>query len=36
MAPVPLLRPREVVKAFEKMGWEVARQSGKKNDQKVY
>jgi len=26
MPAVPLLRPREVVKAFEKLGWEVARQ----------
>lgn len=26
MPPVPLLRPREVVKTFEKLGWEVARQ----------
>ena len=28
MPPVPLLRPREVVHAFEKLGWEVARQRG--------
>ena len=28
MPPVPLLRPRQVVKVFEKLGWEVARQSG--------
>jgi len=28
MPPVPLLRPREVVKTFEKLGWEVARQRG--------
>lgn len=25
MSPVPLLRPDEVVKAFERLGWEVAR-----------
>ncbi len=28
MAAVPLLRPQEVIKAFEKLGWEVARQRG--------
>ncbi|HDZ69243.1 MAG TPA: type II toxin-antitoxin system HicA family toxin [Phycisphaerales bacterium] len=28
MSPVPLLRPREVIKAFEKLGWDVARQRG--------
>jgi predicted RNA binding protein YcfA (HicA-like mRNA interferase family) len=28
MPPVPVLRPRDVVKAFEKLGWEVARQRG--------
>jgi predicted RNA binding protein YcfA (HicA-like mRNA interferase family) len=28
MADVPLLKPREVVKAFKKLGWEVARQRG--------
>jgi len=28
MPPVPVLRPWEVVKAFEKLGWEVARQRG--------
>jgi predicted RNA binding protein YcfA (HicA-like mRNA interferase family) len=28
MPPVPLLRPREVVRAFERLGWEVARQRG--------
>ena len=28
MPSVPVLRPREVVKAFEKHGWEVTRQSG--------
>ena len=28
MPPVPLLRPREVVAAFRKLGWEVARQRG--------
>jgi len=26
MPPVPLLRPREVVRAFERLGWRVARQ----------
>jgi len=28
MPPIPLLRPREVVKTFEKFGWQVARQKG--------
>ena len=28
MAPVPVLRPKEVVKTFEKLGWVVARQRG--------
>ena len=28
MPSVPILRPREVVKAFEKLGWEIARQRG--------
>lgn len=28
MPPVPILRPGEVVKTFEKFGWEVARQKG--------
>jgi len=28
MPPVPLLRPREVVQAFERLGWSVARQRG--------
>ena len=28
MPPVPVLKPREVVKVFEKLGWEVARQKG--------
>lgn len=28
MPPVPVLKPREVVSAFEKLGWEVARQRG--------
>ncbi|MGB8658352.1 MAG: type II toxin-antitoxin system HicA family toxin [Candidatus Zixiibacteriota bacterium] len=28
MSIVPILRPREVVKTFEKLGWEVARQRG--------
>ena len=26
MAAVPLLRPHDVVRTFEKLGWEVARQ----------
>jgi len=26
--PVPVLSPREVVRAFEKLGWEVSRQRG--------
>ena len=25
MPPVPLLRPQEVLRAFQKLGWEVAR-----------
>lgn len=28
MPPIPLLRPNEVVKAFEEFGWSVARQRG--------
>lgn len=28
MPPVPVLTPREVVEAFQKLGWEVARQRG--------
>jgi len=28
MPRVPLLPPQEVVKAFEKLGWQVARQRG--------
>ncbi|MBA7501320.1 MAG: addiction module toxin, HicA family [Clostridia bacterium] len=28
MPSVPILRPREVVRTFEKLGWEVARQRG--------
>ena len=28
MPPVPLLRPREVIGAFQKLGWEVVRQRG--------
>jgi len=28
MFVIPLLRPRKVVKAFKKFGWEVARQRG--------
>jgi predicted RNA binding protein YcfA (HicA-like mRNA interferase family) len=26
--PVPVLRPGEVVKAFQRLGWDVARQRG--------
>jgi len=26
--PVPVLKPREVVKTFERLGWEVIRQRG--------
>ena len=28
MPPVPVLRPRQVVKAFEALGWEIVRQRG--------
>ena len=28
MPPVPVLKPREVVKTFEKLGWEVSRRRG--------
>ena len=28
MPPIPALRPRDVVKTFEKLGWEVVRQRG--------
>ena len=28
MPPVPLLRPREVIRVFERLGWSVARQRG--------
>ena len=28
MPPVPVLQPREVVGAFRKLGWELARQRG--------
>jgi len=28
MGTIPLLRPREVIKAFERLGWETARQRG--------
>ncbi|MHB8846304.1 MAG: type II toxin-antitoxin system HicA family toxin [Nitrospirota bacterium] len=28
MPPIPVLRPRDDVKAFEKLGWEVSRQRG--------
>ena len=28
MQPIPLLKPSQVVKAFEYLGWEVVRQKG--------
>jgi predicted RNA binding protein YcfA (HicA-like mRNA interferase family) len=28
MAAVPLLKPQDIIKAFGKLGWEVARQRG--------
>lgn len=28
MSVVPILKPREVIKIFKKLGWEVARQRG--------
>ena len=28
MSALPLLRPREVILAFERLGWQVARQRG--------
>ena len=28
MPPVPILKPREIVKTFGKFGWEIARQRG--------
>jgi len=28
MSAIPLLRPRQVVKAFKSLGWEIARQRG--------
>jgi len=28
MPPVPLARPREVIRAFEKFGWSVVRRKG--------
>ncbi|MGO9395123.1 MAG: type II toxin-antitoxin system HicA family toxin [Desulfobaccales bacterium] len=28
MGSIPLLRPREVVKVFERLGWEIARLRG--------
>ena len=28
MGSIPLLRPRDVIKAFERLGWEIARQRG--------
>ena len=29
MPPIPVLGPREVGKAFQRLGWEVARQRGR-------
>ncbi len=28
MSSIPLLRPRDVIRTFEKLGWDVARQKG--------
>ncbi len=28
MPPIPLLKPSQVIKAFENLGWEVVRQKG--------
>jgi len=28
MPPVPVLRPKQVVTAFEQLGWQIARQRG--------
>ena len=28
MSAVPILKPREVMRVFKKLGWEVARQRG--------
>ena len=28
MPPVPVLKPRDVIKAFQKMGWQTVRQRG--------
>jgi predicted RNA binding protein YcfA (HicA-like mRNA interferase family) len=28
MPPVPILRPKEAIKAFQKLGWQVVRQHG--------
>ena len=28
MPPIPLLRPKEVVRGFQRLGWEVTRQRG--------
>ncbi len=28
MGPIPLLRPKEVVKVFERFGWEIVRHRG--------
>lgn len=31
MPPTPLLRPRDIVRALERLGWQVARQRGSHN-----
>ena len=28
MPPVPILTPKEVIKIFQKLGWEISRQKG--------
>ena len=28
MPPIPLLKPREVIRAFKNLGWQVSRQKG--------
>ena len=28
MPPIPLLRPHDAIKTFEKFGWQIARQKG--------
>ena len=28
MASIPVLKPREIIKAFKNLGWEIARQHG--------